>query len=193
MALPQQSRQAAREAGASKGGAASPWPDRDVQHCVGWLMNLSLRLRGGTRTRPSTTPRPGRDRARRTSEIASLPAASTFANSRAVATKCDIRHRRIVICVVFLSPSRHLRRPRSHLSWVPLTYRRFSCDRARNIRDNIRHRRIGPRPTTSVKPYKSYSYDDAGPSSIADDPSPRPPSPESSTEIRAARPGSPTP
>ena len=31
---------AAREAGGSKGGVASPWPDRNVQQCVGWLTCL---------------------------------------------------------------------------------------------------------------------------------------------------------
>ena len=38
-----------------QGGAASPWPDRNVSHCVGWLMALSLRPRcrdgGWKRTR----------------------------------------------------------------------------------------------------------------------------------------------
>ena len=34
-----------------KGGAASPWPDRNVSHCVGWLKHLSLRLWCGIYTR----------------------------------------------------------------------------------------------------------------------------------------------
>ena len=124
------------------------------------------------RTRPSTTLSPDAPYF----QIASLPAASMFVHALAVATKCNIRHCRIVICVVFLSPSRRLRRPRSHLSRVPPTYRKLPCDRARNIRDNIRQRRVGSRPRTSITYYESYSYDDARPSYIADDPSSRPPS-----------------
>ena len=121
-------------------------------------------------------------------QIRETPA--NIAHARAVATKCNIRHRRIVSCVVFLSPTRRLGRPRSHLSRVPPTYRRFPCDRARNIRDNIRHKRVGPISTASVNRYESYSYDDIGLSSIADDPSPRPPSLESSTGTHAAPPRS---
>ena len=94
-----------------------------------------------TRRRCDSTPRPN----------GYLPAASTFANARAVATKCNIRHRRIVICVVFLSPSRRLRRPRPHLSRAPPTYRRFPCNRAKNIRDNIRYKRVGPRPIIYIR------------------------------------------
>ena len=97
-----------------------------------------------TRRRCDSTPRPN----------GYLPAASTFANARAVATKCNIRHRRIVICVVFLSPSRRLRRPRPHLSRAPPTYRRFPCNRAKNIRDNIRYKRVGPRPIIYITYYR---------------------------------------
>ena len=104
---------------------------------------------------------------RRTGTVAPRPPEQAMAIRNSLAIT---RHRRIVICVVFLSPSRRLRRPRSHLSQVPPTYRRFPCDRAKHIRDNIRHRRVGPIPTTSVKSYASYSYGDVGPSSIADGP-----------------------
>ena len=95
--------------------------------------------------------------------------------------------RNVQHCVVFLSPTRRLGRPRSHLSRVPPTYRRFPCDRAKNIRDNIRHKRVGPIPTASVKRYESYSYDDVGLSSIVDGPSPRPPSPGTTNGSHAER------
>ena len=35
----------ARASGGSKGGRSAPSPERNVQHCVGWLKHLSLRLR----------------------------------------------------------------------------------------------------------------------------------------------------
>ena len=59
--------------GGFEGGRSIPSPERNVQHCVGWLMNLSLRLRGGVRTRPLTTPLPGRARSRRTSRSPHCP------------------------------------------------------------------------------------------------------------------------
>ena len=87
------------------------------------------------------------------------PTGASAASARSMATrwatKCNIRHRRIVICVVFLSPSRRLRRPRSHLSRAPPTYRRFPCNRAKNIRDNIRYKRVDPRPTISITRYRT--------------------------------------
>ena len=54
-------------------------------------------------------------------------------------------------------------------------------------RDNIRHKRVGPIPTASVQRYESYSYDDVGLSSIVDDSSPRPPSPETTSGSRGTR------
>ncbi len=154
-------------------GAELPSPDRNVQHCVGWLMNLKSAPGGGARTRPSTTPFPGRDRARRTSR---LPHRPPPVRSRTPA----LWRRNATFGIAgsssawsFLAPRDACGAQRSHLSRVPPTYRRFPCDRAKNIRDNIRDRRVGPIPTTSVMRYESHSYDDIGLLSIADDPSPR--------------------
>ena len=61
-----------RASGGSK-GAEPPLASSNVAHWVSWLMNLSLRLRGGARTRPSTTPLPGRARPRRTSRLPHCP------------------------------------------------------------------------------------------------------------------------
>ena len=154
-------------------GAELPSPDRNVQHCVGWLMNLKSAPGGGARTRPSTTPLPGRDRARRASR---LPHRPPPVRSRTPA----LWRRNATFGIAgsssawsFLAPRDACGAQRSHLSRVPPTYRRFPCDRAKNIRDNIRDRRVGPIPTTSVMRYESHSYDDIGLLSIADDPSPR--------------------
>ena len=62
-----------------EGGRSHPSPERNVQHCVGWLMNLKS-APGGWNSNPSitTTALPGRDRARRYFRIASSPATGAF-------------------------------------------------------------------------------------------------------------------
>ena len=140
-------------------------PQRSAGSNAGCAGSLGHEAPGASIDRSNSSvnnPLPGRDRARRISE---LPHRTSPVRSRTPALwrrKYNLRDRHVVICRVFLSPARRPRRPRKNPSRVPRTYRRYPCNRAPIIRDHIRQKRGGPKPITSINNYESYTYDDIG-------------------------------
>ena len=119
-----------------------------------WLMNLSLRLRGGVRTRPSTTPLPGRARPRRTSI---LPHCPPPVRSRTP----WLWRRNATFGIAGSSSAWSFSAPRDACGAQGRTCHGFRqrtvgspCNHANNIRDNIRYKRVDPRPITSITHYR---------------------------------------